>query len=145
MVRTEGWRPMKRLIAALTSAVLLALIAASSTAGAGPSAPGGAMSASACLDLSSILHVTVLWDSEKVNPIKDLTISTKFYGGSGMPFTSKHTVSAIVPTTGSDTFGFVLAQGSTWSDWLNIANSANGAFKDKAPTLTQPASGWPAC
>ena len=42
------------------------------------------MSASACLDSSMILHVTVLWDDEKVNPAKDLTISTKFSGGSGM-------------------------------------------------------------
>jgi hypothetical protein len=137
---------MRRFIAALISAVLFALIAVGSTAAAGPSAPGGgAMSASACLDLSSILHVTVLWDGEKVNPTKDLTISTKFSGGSGVPFTRKNTVGAPVPTTGSDSFGFVLAQGSTWSDWLNIANSANGAFKDKAPTLTQPVSGWPAC
>ena len=137
---------MKRAIAALISAVLFALIAAGSTAAAGPSAPGGgAMSASACLDLSSILRVTVLWDGETVNPTKDLTISTKFSGGAGVPFTSKHTVSAPVPTTGTDSFGFVLSQGSTWSDWLNIADRANGAFKDKAPTLTQPAGGWPAC
>jgi hypothetical protein len=145
MVRTEGLRPMKRSIAALISAVLFALIAAGSAAAAAPSAPGGAMSGSACLDASSILHVTVLWDAEKVNPAKDLTISTKFSGGSGVPFTGKNTVSAPVPTTGSDSFGFVLSQGSTWSEWLNIANSANGAFKDKAPTLTQPAGGWPAC
>lgn len=136
---------MKRAVAALVSAVLFVLIAAGSTVAAGPSAPSGAMSASACLDVSSILHVTILWDGEKVNVAKDLTIATKFNGGAGTPFTSKHTVSAPVPTTGSDTFGFVLAQGSSWSDWLNIANSGNGAFKDKAPTLTQPATGWPAC
>jgi hypothetical protein len=136
---------MKRAVAALTPAVLLVLIVAGSAAAAGPSAPSSGMSASACLDPSLILHVTVLWDSEKVNAAKDLTISTKFSGGSGMPFTGKNTVSAPVPSTGSDTFGFVLSQGSAWTDWANIANTANGAFKDKAPTLTQPATGWPPC
>lgn len=145
-MRAEGLRPMRRSIAALTVAVLFALIAAGPMAAASPlTQGGGAMSASACLDASSVLHVTVVWDGETVNPVKDLTISTKFSGGVGMPFTSKNVVSAPVPTTGSDSFGFVLAQGSSWSDWPNIANSGNGAFKDKAPTLTQPAGGWPAC
>jgi hypothetical protein len=138
---------MKRSLAALAGAALLALTVVAPTAAVSPNKPGGgSMTADACINgINGTMALTVDWTNETVNLTKPLSIQTKFSGGSGIPFSSKFTVSAPVPSTGSALIGFVLAQGSAWSDWTTIANSANGAFKDAASTLTMPPGGWLTC
>ncbi len=131
---------MKRSVGALVTALLLAAVVVVPVSAAPPK-----MTASACINANNIMLVTVKWSKEPITAGVGLTITTAFSGGAGSPFSTTNSYPAPIPSAGSEQFGFVLSQGSAWSDWTMIDNSASGAFVDTAPTINEPGSGWRSC